>query len=515
MKRKKQRADAEAEAEDDGAMRALTFRDERTCAPGAMAAVVAEALARDEPASVLAHLLHPLPLSRFGAGVWERHAAVIHRGHSGADAGKPLPQHCLSGLLSKSGIDALLRQRQMQYGLHVDVTRYDAVVGRSTLNDGEAVADADEVWKRYAAGCSVRILHPQRWVDPLHAVLLALERHFNCACGCNAYLTPAGTQGFAPHYDDIDAFVLQLEGRKRWRLYAPRDAEEVLPRTSSENFEPDEIGEPIADVVLCPGDVLYMPRGTIHQAESLPEHHSLHVTLSTGHANCWADLLELALPTALATAAEEMQALRESIPRRFLECVGVMHVPEEGGSVAGDGSARTAEMAAQREAFIQHAQQLLRRVLEHAPLDAAADQLGARFMRTRLPPHAAAASGAAAPRLTKSSRVRLAFAGAARLVIEEGDACVYHPFGNDRVGHMEGYAHACCAAGGCEEEHAEPEDPARLAFPLELAPALEALLRAHPEPVELRTLPLARVADGVALATQLLNAGVLVVAGSD
>jgi hypothetical protein len=137
-------------------------------------------------------------------------------------------------------------------------------------------------------------------------------------------------------------------------------------------------------------------------------------------------------------------------------------------------------------------------------------------MRTRMPPHPPAAVGDAAPRLTKGSRVRLAFAGAARLVIEEGDACVYHPFANDRVGHMEGYAHACCAGGGCEEEHAEPEDPARLAFPLEMAPALEALLRAHPAPVELRTLPLARASDGVALASRLLKAGVLVVDdGSD
>ena len=47
------------------------------------------------------------------------------------------------------------------------------------------------------------------------------------------YLTPAGSQGFAPHYDDIEAFVLQLEGKKHWRLYSPRNKEEVLPRFSS------------------------------------------------------------------------------------------------------------------------------------------------------------------------------------------------------------------------------------------------------------------------------------------
>jgi len=54
-----------------------------------------------------------------------------------------------------------------------------------------------------------------------------------CYLFCFSYLTPPGTQGFAPHYDDIEAFVLQLEGKKHWSLYSPKSPEETLPRFSS------------------------------------------------------------------------------------------------------------------------------------------------------------------------------------------------------------------------------------------------------------------------------------------
>lgn len=39
--------------------------------------------------------------------------------------------------------------------------------------------------------------------------------------GTNVYLTPPQSQGFAPHYDDIEAFIIQLEGSKYWKLYKP------------------------------------------------------------------------------------------------------------------------------------------------------------------------------------------------------------------------------------------------------------------------------------------------------
>lgn len=95
----------------------------------------------------------------------------------------------------------------------------------------------------------------------------ALQEYFGTSVGANIYLTPSGTQGFAPHYDDIEAFVLQLEGKKRWRVYSPRNESESFPRYSSGNFRDDEIGNPVIDCILEAGDLLYFPRGFIHQVK--------------------------------------------------------------------------------------------------------------------------------------------------------------------------------------------------------------------------------------------------------
>ena len=35
-------------------------------------------------------------------------------------------------------------------------------------------------------------------------MLAFLQDYFGCMMGANAYLTPADSQGFAPHYDDIE-----------------------------------------------------------------------------------------------------------------------------------------------------------------------------------------------------------------------------------------------------------------------------------------------------------------------
>lgn len=43
--------------------------------------------------------------------------------------------------------------------------------------------------------CLVQVHQPQRFSDELWRLLAALEGQLGCLVGCNAYLTPAGTQG--------------------------------------------------------------------------------------------------------------------------------------------------------------------------------------------------------------------------------------------------------------------------------------------------------------------------------
>ena len=167
-------------------------------------------------------------------------------------------------------MDRLMREEEMEYGIDLDVTKY--VDGqRFTLNPDAGVrADPDEVWKFYEDGCSIRCLKPQQHCRRMWQLLSVLESEWGSFCGSNTYLTPADAQGFSPHYDDIEAFCMQLEGQKRWRVYKPMNGEETLPRFSSRNFAQEEIGEPVIDAVLSTGDLLYMPRGWVHQAVSPP-----------------------------------------------------------------------------------------------------------------------------------------------------------------------------------------------------------------------------------------------------
>eukprot|EP01052_Picozoa_sp_SAG31_P011886 SAG31_NODE_684_length_12833_cov_8.046411_4_plen_429_part_00 len=157
-------------------------------------------------------------------------------------------------------------------------------------------------------------------------------RHsFGCLVGVNAYMTPADSQGLAPHHDDIEAFVLQIEGRKEWRIYEPL---EQLPRSCSGDLLESKLGPPFQVVELWPGDMLYFPRGWIHQAKTVGgsggavqqcQQHSVHLTVSTYQGQCWGDLLG----TAVQLATDECIELRRGLPIALLQFAGLAYSGSE------------------------------------------------------------------------------------------------------------------------------------------------------------------------------------------
>lgn len=114
----------------------------------------------------------------------------------------------------------MLRENPLYFTKNVDIVSYEGGVRETHNPEGRAVPSV--VWDFYANGCSVRILNPQSYNKKIHVLVTELQELFGTMVGVNLYLTPRGSQGFAPHYDDIEAFVIQLEGRKHWKLYMPR-----------------------------------------------------------------------------------------------------------------------------------------------------------------------------------------------------------------------------------------------------------------------------------------------------
>jgi 50S ribosomal protein L16 3-hydroxylase len=73
-----------------------------------------------------------------------------------------------------------------------------------------------------------------------------------------SYATDGG--GVGPHYDSYDVFLLQVQGRRRWRLAHGGDMtlRDDVPVKILANFKPEE------EHVLEPGDMLYLPPRWAH-----------------------------------------------------------------------------------------------------------------------------------------------------------------------------------------------------------------------------------------------------------
>ncbi|MEW2430792.1 cupin domain-containing protein [Micromonospora sp. NPDC047644] len=244
--------------------------------------------------------------------------AAAHWGHTPLlSRAAELPDPAgFTDLLSPADADDLLSRRGLRTpflrvakdGQLVAASRWTGG-GGAGAEIGDQVLD-ERVLEQYASGATLVLQGLHRIWPPLIDFARDLGLALNQPLQINAYLTPAGSQGFATHYDTHDVFVLQVDGRKHWRIHPP-----VLPDPLEKQpwgGRADEVGAtaqgPAAlDVVLAPGDALYLPRGWLHSAQA-QDASSLHLTVGIRALTRYALVEEL-----LALSAED-QRLRASLP---------------------------------------------------------------------------------------------------------------------------------------------------------------------------------------------------------
>ena len=177
------------------------------------------------------------------------------------------------------------------------------------------------------------------FIPKLAGVCLDALNAFQYPTALNMYLTNAGQQTSAPpHTDKQDVFVLQTQGYKRWRVFAPPPtsrmpkADPYARGKSKDVLDLSELSEPLLDHVMSPGQVLYVPGGFPHTTDTVTgiasdSEPSVHLTLGVD-THIWdlsyAGLRKLALTKAdvsdkaILTKSESYWRLQDSLPLGFL-----------------------------------------------------------------------------------------------------------------------------------------------------------------------------------------------------
>ncbi|MEU3721502.1 cupin domain-containing protein [Streptomyces sp. NPDC031705] len=166
------------------------------------------------------------------------------------------------------------RLRLSQGGEMVPLRRYAVPVTTRRATVWHRIQPA-ELHARIREGASLVVDSIDEIHGPTTAAAEGLERFLRTPVQANAYASWTATEGFGTHWDDHDVVVCQAEGAKRWRIYGPTRPAPTWRDTDTPQV-PD--GEPLADIVLNPGDTLYLPRGWWHAVTADQGAPSLHLT---------------------------------------------------------------------------------------------------------------------------------------------------------------------------------------------------------------------------------------------
>ncbi len=203
-------------------------------------------------------LIHPCTVADFFATCYERRFLHVARNQPGY----------FDDVLNVADLDAMLARQNLNPALVRLAKDSRNVPAEEWLRTEERLSgpfktlvSPNHVLRLFHDGATIVFDHAEQTIPSLAAACGAFERETRIRLQANVYVSPPNTQSFRRHRDGHDVFILQIKGRKRWRLYENPEA------------------APIADIALEAGDLLYVPRDVPHEANTTGDS-TIHITFA-------------------------------------------------------------------------------------------------------------------------------------------------------------------------------------------------------------------------------------------
>jgi len=182
-------------------------------------------------------------------------------------------------LLSWSELNAILEQHRLtppRLKLYRDGQPIDPANYLTPAMFGVPRLDAGGLATCLAQGASLILDDVQELAPRVRDLTMSFQDALRTDAFANLYAGWHRQKAFNVHWDAQEAMVLQLCGRKNWKVYGPT---RLHPLKNDIEAPPPPSTAPAWEGILNDGDALYIPRGWWHEAFPLDEP-SLHVTVS-------------------------------------------------------------------------------------------------------------------------------------------------------------------------------------------------------------------------------------------
>jgi ribosomal protein L16 Arg81 hydroxylase len=169
------------------------------------------------------------------------------------------------------------RFRLFQDGKPVEPSRYLSVRAQGS----PASLKSADLMNCLYAGATLVLDQVDELAPRVRELAVDFEEVLRIYTTVNLYAGWRTQKGFDLHWDSQDTIILQLDGRKHWKVYRPTR----LHPSKKDVDKPSEPKEdPVWDGILENGAMIYMPRGWWHVAYPLDEP-SLHLTVTIAPAH--------------------------------------------------------------------------------------------------------------------------------------------------------------------------------------------------------------------------------------